>query len=88
MDSYATILLVYTLNITEVTQQKSFLSAVTGSYGSIWPCEGPGFMRISSKWLHGLIQLAKCFLCGFCCISATKEPVQPYNFVSRLHWMF
>jgi len=27
-------------------------------------------------------------LCGFCCISATKEPVQPHNFVSGLHSLF
>jgi len=32
--------------------------------------------------------LAKRFLCGFFYISATKEPVQPYNFVSRLHSPF
>ena len=57
----------------------SFLWGLEGLNGSVWPSEGPGF---SGKWMHGLIQLAKCFLCGFCCISATKEPIQPYNLVS------
>jgi len=31
-------------------------------------CEGLGFKRISGEWVGELIQLAKCFLCGFCCI--------------------
>ena len=35
------------------------------------------------RWLCGLVQLAKWFLCGFCSMSATKEPVQPYNLISR-----
>jgi len=39
----------------------------------------------AGRWLCGLVQLAKCFLCGFCSMSATKEPVQPYNLVSRCH---
>ena len=39
----------------------------------------------ASRWLCGLVQLAKWFLYGFCTMSATKEPVQPYNRVSRLH---
>jgi len=43
----------------------SFLSAVTVLNGGIWPCEGPGFMRISGKWVHGLIQLADYFACSF-----------------------
>jgi len=54
------------------------LSGETGPNGSIRPCHGPGF---SSKWVHGLEQLAKCFLCGFCSISATK-------FFSGLHSPF
>jgi len=39
----------------------------------------------AGSWLYGLVQLAKWFLCEFCSMSATKEPVQPYNHVSRLH---
>ena len=42
----------------------------------------------AGRWLCGLIQLAKWFLCGFCSMSATKEPVQPYNLVSRRHSPF
>jgi len=36
-------------------------------------------------WTH---TVAKYFLYGFCCISATKEPVQPYNFISGLYLPF
>jgi len=61
---------------------------VTGSNGGIYSWERPGFTRISGKWVHGLKQLAKCFLCGFCWMSATKEPVQLYNFVSKLYSPF
>jgi len=42
----------------------------------------------AGRWLYGLVQLAKWFLCVFCSMSATKEPVQPYNLVSRLHSLF
>jgi len=35
-----------------------------------------------SKQVYGLMQFTKCFLSGFCCISATKEPVKP---ISVLH---
>ena len=42
----------------------------------------------AGRWLYGLVQLAKWFLCGFCSMSATKEPIQPYNLVSRLHSPF
>jgi len=77
--------LLYTIKITETTQNWISLGAKTGSNGSIWLYEGPGLMRISGKWVHGLIQLGIYFLCGFYCVSATKEP---YNFVSRLHSPF
>jgi len=40
------------------------------------------FKRIIGIWVHDLIQLAKYFLCGFLCISATKEPLQTYNLIS------
>ena len=33
----------------------------------------------AGRWLYGLVQLAKWFLCGFCSMSATKEPIQSYN---------
>jgi len=39
----------------------------------------------AGKWLYGLVQLAKWFLCSFCFMSTTKEPEQPYNLVSRLN---
>jgi len=39
----------------------------------------------AGRWLYGLAQLVKWFLCGFCSMSATKEPEQPYNLVSRLN---
>ena len=39
-------------------------------------------------WLCGLVQLAKWFLCGFFSMSATKEPVELYNLVSRRHSPF
>ena len=42
----------------------------------------------AGRWLCGLAQLAKWFLCGFCSMSATKEPVGPYNLVSRHHSPF
>jgi len=42
----------------------------------------------AGRWLCGLVQLAKWFLYGFCSMSAIKEPVQPYNLVSRLHSPF
>ena len=42
----------------------------------------------AGKWLHGIAQLAKWFLSGFCSMSATKELVLPYNLVSRLHSPF
>jgi len=29
----------------------------------------------AGRWLYGLVQLAKWFLCGFGFMSATKEPV-------------
>jgi len=54
----------------------------------IWPCEGPGFTRISGKWVHGLIQLTKCFLWVLLYISHYKQPVKLYNFVSRFHSPF
>ena len=31
----------------------------------------------AGRWLYGLVQLAKWFLCGFCCVSATKEHYSP-----------
>jgi len=34
---------------------------------------------MSVEQMGGFIQLAKCLLCEFCCMSATKEPVQPYT---------
>jgi len=42
----------------------------------------------AGRWLCGLVQLAKWFLCNFCSMSATKEPVQPYNLVFRRHSPF
>ena len=42
----------------------------------------------ASRWLCGLVQLAKRFLCGFWSMSATKELLQPYNHVSRRHSPF
>ena len=42
----------------------------------------------AGRWLCGLVQMAKWFLCGFCSMPATKEPVQPYNLVSRCHSPF
>jgi len=42
----------------------------------------------AGRWLYGLVQLAKMFLCGFCSMSTTKEALQPYNLVSRLHSPF
>jgi len=42
----------------------------------------------AGRWLCGLVQLAKWFLCGFCSMSATKEPVEPYNHVSTRHSPF
>jgi len=42
----------------------------------------------AGRWLYELVQFAKWFLCSFCSMSATKEPVQPYNLVSRLHSPF
>jgi len=57
-------LLVYTLSILKLLEVGfNRMGAVSGS---IWPCEGP-------EWVHGLRKLAKWFLCGFCCISATKK---------------
>ena len=46
------------------------------------------FREPAGRWLCGLVQLAKWCLCGFCSMSATKEPVQPYNLVSRRHSPF
>jgi len=48
----------------------SFLSGVKESNGSIWPCEGPGFTRISGKWVHELIKLANVF----CVVFALYQP--------------
>ena len=42
----------------------------------------------AGRWLCGLVQLAKRFLCGFCSMPATKEPVHSYNLVSRRHSPF
>ena len=42
----------------------------------------------ASRWLYALVQLAKWVLCGFCFISAPKEPIQPYNLVSGLHSVY
>ena len=63
MDSYSTLLL-----ITQTTQGwMSFLAGVKGLNGGASSCGGTGFKRINGIWMHGLIQLAKCFLYGFSC---------------------
>ena len=51
----------------------SFSGGMVGLNCCIWPCKQPDFKRVD-----GL------FLCGFCYISATKKPVQPYNLMGGL----
>ena len=38
--------------------------------------------------VYGLIQLAKHFLCQFCCIPATKEPAQPCNLLPCMVYLY
>jgi len=92
MDSYTTILLVQTISITQTTE--GWFNRHL--FWEVWEAQMAGFGLLrelassesAGRWLYGLAQLAKWFLCGFCSLSATKEPVQPYNLVSRLHSPF
>ena len=63
----------------------SLTDVFSGKYGRLkWQCLGLGrawLQGISGELVNGLIQLAICWLCGFCCISATKEAVQSHNSV-------
>jgi len=47
-----------------------FLGGVIGLNGGIWHCEGPGFKRIGSKRVHGLIQLVN----TFCMVFVAYQP--------------
>jgi len=40
-------------------------------------CEGPGFTKISSKWMHGFMQLGKCFLCVFAVYQPLRSQYGP-----------
>ena len=89
MDSYTTILLVETLKLLKAGYNRHL-------YWEVWEAQMASFDLLrelacrepTGRWLCGLVQLAKWFLCGFCSMSATKEPVQPYNLVSRRHLPF
>ena len=87
VDSYTVVLVVLTLSTTQTTrgwfQQMSFLGDVWSSNSRFRPCEGPGLVRSSGLLVDSLIMLARLF-CGFCYISATKEPAQRCNLVSGL----
>ena len=59
-----------------------FLGSVKSSNGGFWLCEGP----TNNQWFTGgwPDNDGQTFFCRFCCISATKKPVQPCNLMSGL----